>query len=95
MSIIDPPKGAPTLGNCEIIVGRAPFVRAKEKALMRKHGINVLVSKNSGGEATYAKIAAARDLDLPVVMVRRPALQAGPRVESVEDALSWLDENRA
>ncbi len=97
--IIDPPigpsSGVPALGNCEIIGGRAPFVRAKEAALMRKHRIDVLVSKNSGGAATYAKIAAARDLSLPVVMVRRPAHPAGPRVESVEDALAWLAKNRA
>ena len=89
--VIDPPDGVPNLGNCEIIGGQAPFVRADEAALMRTHRIDVLVSKNSGGAATYAKIAAARDLSLPVVMVRRPDLPAGPRVESVEDALAWLE----
>lgn len=91
---IDPSGGVPTLGNCEIIGGRAPFAQADEMALMRKYRIDVLVSKNSGGVATYPKIAAARKLNLPVVMVRRPALPAGPRVESVEDALAWLEAPR-
>ena len=63
---------------------------ADEIALMREHRVEALVSKNSGGEATRAKIAAARELGLPVVMVRRPAPPPGDRVETVEAALDWL-----
>ena len=49
-----------------------------------------LVTKASGGEATYAKLAAARQLGLKVIMVRRPPPPAGPMVESVAAALAWL-----
>ncbi len=52
----------------------------------------IVVSKNSGGEATKAKLEAARALGLPVIMVRRPELPEAPEsVASVEEALAWLD----
>ncbi len=57
---------------------------------MRSHAIDVLVSKNSGGDAAYAKIAAARALGLPVVMVQRPALPPGECRPDVASALEWL-----
>ena len=56
-----------------------------------EHGIDVVVAKNSGGTATYGKIAAARALRLPVIIVRRPVLPAVPAVEIVDDAVAWLD----
>lgn len=73
-----------------IVTGRGPFTIESERALMTEHRIETLVSKNSGGEATYAKIAAARALSLPVVMVRRPTLPTGERVERVAAALDWI-----
>jgi precorrin-6A/cobalt-precorrin-6A reductase len=57
---------------------------------LRSRAIDVLVSKNSGGDAAYAKIAAARLLRLPVVMVKRPALPAGEYCPDVASALEWL-----
>jgi len=69
---------------------RGPFASGDEVALMRRHRIDVLVTKASGGEATYAKLAAARSLGLPVIMVRRPPPPAGPVVSSVSAALAWL-----
>lgn len=50
----------------------------------------MLVTKASGGNATYAKIEAAREADLPVVMVRRPLPEPGERVESVDAAVDWI-----
>ena len=55
------------------------------------HGIEIVVAKNSGGEATYGKIAAARALGLQVIMLQRPTLPAVPAVETVEDAVAWID----
>jgi precorrin-6A/cobalt-precorrin-6A reductase len=52
--------------------------------------IDVLVSKASGGVATEAKIIAARELSLPVIILRRPAPEPGEAVETVEAALDWL-----
>jgi precorrin-6A/cobalt-precorrin-6A reductase len=87
---IEPP-GPSALPRVEWIAGRGPFDVAHEIALLRAHGIDVLVTKASGGEATYAKLVAARRLGLPVVMVRRPLPPPGPVVDSVEAALAWLE----
>jgi precorrin-6A/cobalt-precorrin-6A reductase len=57
---------------------------------MREHRIETVVTKNSGGDATSAKIEAARALGLEVIMVERPELPEAPSVESVEAALAWL-----
>jgi precorrin-6A/cobalt-precorrin-6A reductase len=73
------------------IRSRGPFAEADERALMREHGIEVLVTKNSGGTATYGKVAAARTLGLPVVMVARPAKPDGPAVADVDSALAWIE----
>jgi precorrin-6A/cobalt-precorrin-6A reductase len=73
------------------IRARGPFDEAAERALMAAHGIEAVVTKNSGGSSTYGKIAAARALGLPVVMVARPAKPEGPAVESVEAALAWIE----
>jgi precorrin-6A/cobalt-precorrin-6A reductase len=74
----------------EIILQRGPFALEDEIALLQSHAIDVLISKNSGGDAAYAKIAAARALSLPVVMVRRPTLPAGECRPDVASALEWL-----
>lgn len=77
------------------IEARGPFGAAEEEALMRRHGVELLVTKNSGGTATYGKIAAARGLGLPVVIVRQPVLPEVPRVARASDALAWIDAHRA
>jgi precorrin-6A/cobalt-precorrin-6A reductase len=78
----------------EFMVGRGPFRREAETALLSKHAIDVVVSRNSGGHATYAKIEAARRLGIAVVMLRRPAKPEAAAVDSVEAALAWLREER-
>jgi precorrin-6A/cobalt-precorrin-6A reductase len=70
---------------------RGPFDAAAEAALMRENGTEVVVSKNSGGAATYGKIAAARRLAIPVIMVRRPEKPDVPSVPDAAGALRWLD----
>jgi precorrin-6A/cobalt-precorrin-6A reductase len=50
-----------------------------------------VVAKNSGGTATYGKIAAARVLGIDVIMLRRPSAPDGVAVETIEDAIAWLD----
>jgi precorrin-6A/cobalt-precorrin-6A reductase len=73
------------------ITARGPFAEADERALLEQHRIEVVVAKNSGGPATYGKIAAARALGLPVIMLGRPLLPAVEAVETVEDVVAWLD----
>lgn len=77
--------------NAHWLSARGPFRLEDELALLREHAIDVLVTKASGGEATYPKLAAARALGLPVIMVLRPPPPPGPVVESVAEALAWLD----
>jgi precorrin-6A/cobalt-precorrin-6A reductase len=73
------------------ITGRGPFDEASALALLRQHRIEVIVAKNSGGDATYGKIAAARALGVPVIMLHRPTLPDVEAAGSVADALAWLD----
>ena len=88
--VIDPPRNGLPLENYEVVLGRGPFDEAGELALFRAHGIEALVTKNSGGEATYAKIAVARQLGLPVVMIDRPAGKAQETAGSVAEALASI-----
>jgi precorrin-6A/cobalt-precorrin-6A reductase len=88
---IEPPARLPTASSVWL-GARGPFTLEGELTLMREHAIDVLVTKASGGEATYAKLAAARALGLLVLMVRRPEPPPGPVVASVAEALAWLDE---
>jgi precorrin-6A/cobalt-precorrin-6A reductase len=88
---IEPPARLPSAGSVWL-GARGPFTLEGELTLMREHAIDVLVTKASGGEATYAKLAAARALELPVLMVRRPEPPPGPVVQSVAEVLAWLDE---
>jgi precorrin-6A/cobalt-precorrin-6A reductase len=90
--LIDPPDEPPMPGPHAIVMARGPFDTAAEQVLMVEHKITSVVTKNSGGNANAAKLAAARTLNLPVVMVQRPLLPAGDRVESVDAALGWLHD---
>ncbi len=85
---VDPPLDVP---HATYIVARGPFSEDDERALLQQHRIEFVVAKNSGGDATYGKIAAARALGIAVIMLRRPALPDVPAVETVEDAVAWLD----
>jgi precorrin-6A/cobalt-precorrin-6A reductase len=58
---------------------------------MTEHRIDVVVAKNSGGTATYGKIAAARALGIDVIMLRRALPPDGAAVETIEDVIAWLD----
>jgi precorrin-6A/cobalt-precorrin-6A reductase len=88
--LIAPPRQPLPLRFHEIVLGRGPFTLAGERHLLERHAIDVLVAKASGGAATAAKIVAARELSLPVVMVRRPPVEPGEAVETIEAALGWL-----
>jgi len=81
------------LNDCEIVIGRPPFSVVDEVTLLEKHGIDALVTKESGGAATESKIVAARSLKLPVILIERPAPPEGEAVNTVEACLDWLDKN--
>jgi precorrin-6A/cobalt-precorrin-6A reductase len=88
---VDPPAGR-TPPRMELLLARGPYALDAEIALMGDRRVETVITKNSGGAATAAKLGAARELGLPVVMVRRPASPAGvPEVTDVPDAVRWVD----
>lgn len=88
---IDPPGAIPLPDRIRFIFARGPFHESAERTLLIRERIEVIVSKNSGGFATYGKIAAARDLGLPVIMIARPQKPQGKLLESPADAIRWLE----
>jgi precorrin-6A/cobalt-precorrin-6A reductase len=93
--LVDPPSAPLPLADFEIMLERGPFDETEELQLMRVRHIDLVIAKNSGGDATYGKIAAARELKVPVILQRRPALPPGyapaAMVETAEAAMEWLD----
>ncbi|KOV81388.1 cobalt-precorrin-6A reductase [Nocardia sp. NRRL S-836] len=88
--MVEPPE-PPMPHRIEVLLSRGPFTVESELSLMRAHRIDVLVTKDSGGAMTSAKLDAAQELALPVVVVRRPPLPAGAEaVATVDEAVSWL-----
>ncbi|HEV3372089.1 MAG TPA: cobalt-precorrin-6A reductase [Xanthobacteraceae bacterium] len=85
---VEPPLRVP---HARYVTGRGPFAQADDHALLADHGIEIVVAKNSGGAATYGKIAAARALGAAVIMLRRPALPDVAAVATIEEALAWID----
>ena len=87
---IDPPDPASLPPRATFLPGAGPFTVEAERRLLREHGIEAIVTKNSGGLATAAKLGAARDLGLPVVMVSRPPLPPAETATDSDGALRWL-----
>ena len=84
----DPPAG------WRILLDRGPFDVDAERALLREHRIDVLLTKDSGGDYTAAKLEAAARLGVPVVVVSRPAIPTGaPEVSTLEAALRAVLEH--
>lgn len=90
MRMIDPPASDSLVPPGVIVCDRGPFSLHNEKEIITHHNIDTIVSKNSGCDATYAKIIAARELGLKVVMVKRPATPPGEQVADVDGVLNWL-----
>ena len=91
---IDPPEAANTLPDHQLILARGPFALEDEVALMRDERIDVLVTKNSGGNATEAKLEAARTLGIEVVMVERPKTAGVPALDSLDAVMGWIERHR-
>lgn len=87
---VDPPEG-PVPPRMTLLLDRGPYTVAGESGLIREHRIGLLVTKNSGGPMTAAKLTAAGELGVGVIMVARPPLPPGSTVAAtVPDALRWL-----
>ncbi|GHH44449.1 cobalt-precorrin-6A reductase [Lentzea cavernae] len=87
--MVEPPE-PPMPHRIEVLLSRGPFTVDGELELMRSREIDVLVTKDSGGSMTSAKLEAARQLGVPVVVVRRPPLPPAETVADVDAAVRWL-----
>ncbi|MFA5949588.1 MAG: cobalt-precorrin-6A reductase [Hyphomicrobium sp.] len=88
---IDPAGDISLPPEMSFIQARPPFDPQAEEAFLIRERIDVIVSKNSGSDETYGKIAAARALQIPVVMIARPPKAQGVPLADIEAALAWLD----
>jgi precorrin-6A/cobalt-precorrin-6A reductase len=89
--VVTAPDVAALPPNHELVLSRGPYHYKDECELLRSRGIEVLVTKNSGGGLTEAKLDAARAFGVDVVMIQRPALPVGvSAVSSVEEAVDWV-----
>jgi precorrin-6A/cobalt-precorrin-6A reductase len=95
LRLVDPPKDPLPLPETEIIVDRGPFDMATDAALMQAQGIEIVVSKNSGGTGAHAKIAAARALGLPVIMIDRPEPPEALAFHDIDAVLDWIHHGAA
>lgn len=86
---IDPPSAAFPFEGGEFLIGRPPFPVAREKLLFAQLGIDWIIVKNAGGDASATKLTAARELGIPVLMIARPASPKAMRVDNAADALIW------
>jgi precorrin-6A/cobalt-precorrin-6A reductase len=93
LRFVDPPATLPPLPHHEIVLARGPFDSDEDRALLERHEIELVVSKNSGGEGARAKLDAARALGLPVLMIDRPTLPPRHEVATVDDVMDWLDHS--
>lgn len=95
LRLVDPPAEVLPFPDAHVVVDRGPFGEARDRALMQTHGIDLVVSKNAGGTGAYAKIAAARALGLPVIMIDRPQQPARHEVYGIDAVFDWLDHSDA
>lgn len=91
LRFVDAPATPPGLPDHRLVIDRGPFDVARDAALLRAHAIDLLVCKDAGGAGAVAKVIAARQLGLPVVMIDRPVLPERPAVEEVAAVLRWID----
>ena len=90
LRLVDAPDAALPLPNTEVVLDRGPFTVAGDLALMRAHAITHVIAKNSGGKGAAAKLQAARALQLPVIMIARPAIADRPIASNVAAVMDWL-----
>lgn len=89
LRLVDPPGDLP-LPDAVAVVARGPFDLAGDLALMRDHAITHVVAKNAGGSGAWAKLEAARELGLPVILIARPDVAARQVFAQVADVLHWI-----
>lgn len=90
LRFVDAPELPPALPDHSLVVDRGPFLAETDRDLLRTHAIDLIVCKNAGGSGASAKLVAARQLGLPVLMIDRPALPERREFHGPQDVLRWL-----
>lgn len=90
LRLIEPLRVPIDLPHQHTLLARGPFVLSDEMALLQTHHIERLVCKNSGGDGAFAKLVAARQLQIPVLMIERPARLRRPEVFTLDAVMHWL-----
>ncbi len=90
LRLVDAPDGPLPLPDAQAVIARGPFTTDADRALMADHRITHIVAKNGGGAGARAKLDAARDLGLPVILIDQPALPPRRTFDSAKDVMRWL-----
>ncbi|WP_104018090.1 cobalt-precorrin-6A reductase [Roseovarius nitratireducens] len=90
LRLVDSPAEPLGFPEAEVILARGPFTLKGDRALLAEHRIDLLVCKNAGGAGAQAKILAARELGLSVLMIDRPGIPARPEAHSIPEVMRWL-----
>jgi precorrin-6A/cobalt-precorrin-6A reductase len=90
LRLVDPPTEALPLPDAHAVIARGPFTPEGDLALLQDHRIDVIVAKNAGGAGAEAKLTAARDLALPVILIDRPTVPPRPIARSAAEVMVWL-----
>lgn len=91
LRFVDAPDRPPALPRHRLIVDRGPFDVEGELRLMQAHHVELVVCKNAGGSGAAAKLTAARQLGLPILMIDRPAVPDRCECHAPIDVLAWID----
>ena len=90
LRLVDPPTEPLPLPKAQAVIARGPFTVDGDRALLTEHAIDIIVAKNAGGAGAEAKLLAARDLGLPVVLIDRPPVPQRRVARSVAEVMAWL-----
>lgn len=92
LRMVMPPQPLPPFAAAEVLLERGPFDLDHERALLAQHAIDTIVCRNSGGTATSAKLIAAREQKIRVILRRRPSRPLVPTVARLDEAVRWLEQ---
>lgn len=90
LRLVDAPDGPLPLPDAQAVIARGPFTTDADRALMADHRITHILAKNGGGTGAWAKLDAARDLGLPVILIDRPVLPPRRIFASTDEVMRWL-----
>lgn len=90
LRLVDPPTEPLPLPRAEAVIARGPFTVEGDRALLADHRIEVIVAKNAGGVGAEAKLLAARELGLPVILIDRPAVPDRRVARTADEVMAWL-----